>query len=432
MKAFIALLLYRIVFLSLTPLLLLALVLRSKNMPAYRQRLLERLGLTFKPTLKNGVVIHASSVGEVIALKHFIETLLSTQPNIPVTVTTFTPTGSEQVLKSFGSRVQHYYLPLDNIISTTLFLKRLKPKAIVFMETELWPNIVAQCSSCNIPLLLINGRLSANSMRQYKKLSALITPTLNRFAHILTQSQSNLANFIHLGAHSKRCKNSGNLKYDISITPEITAKQAELVQQIAAPRKVWVVASTHAGDEALALKAFKPLHDKDKSLLLVLIPRHPERFDSVATLCEEKGFSYSRRSRNTPITNNTAIWLLDTLGELLPTCALADIVTMGGSFNDIGGHNPLEPALFKKPIIVGPNMSNFSEVLTQLLEAQAIVQLPEFTESNDMATLLSTKVDELLNDDKQQQSLGENAYTIVQSNQGASQLSIECLNRLIK
>lgn len=430
-KFFISLFIYRIVFLLLLPIVLILLLLRSKTMPAYRQRLAERLGfsLLFNTWKKNGIVLHAASVGEVIAIKSLVEKHLKASPNTPLTITTFTPTGSEQVTKLFGDRVQHCYLPLDNIISTSLFLWALKPKAMVFMETELWPNLLSLCAFHNIKLLLINGRLSAKSMRQYKKLAWLITPSLNLFHKILTQSEDNLKHFLSLGAHSSRCENSGNLKYDISVTPEVTLKQESLALSIESPRKVWLVASTHQGDEELTLKAFKKLYAEDSTALLVIIPRHPERFDAVAKLCEDHEFSLSRRSLKQPVTASTAIWLVDTLGELLPVCALADIVTMGGSFSHIGGHNPLEPALFKKPIIVGPNMSNFKEVLAQLLSAKGIEQL---TESNNMSEQLAESVQTYLASPEQGNVMGENAYRVVQSNQGASDKTLTEINALLQ
>ena len=173
-------------------------------------------------------MIHAASVGEVIALTPLIEQLLHTDPELPITLTTFTPTGSAQVQKHFSSRVQHCFLPLDLFPCTQLFLSRLQPKLIIFMETELWPNLINQCANKQIKLLLINGRLSAKSMKNYKKITPLMTPALNHFDTILCQSQDNLTNFLQLGAHNDRCCVSGNLKFDIGINANILDKQAQL------------------------------------------------------------------------------------------------------------------------------------------------------------------------------------------------------------
>ena len=428
MRNFLALFLYRLLFLLLTPILLIVLLIRSINHSEYRQRLTERLGLLSKKLKTGGIVVHAASVGEVIALKPFITQLIAQHPNTAITVTTFTPTGSAQVSKLFGKQVQHCYLPLDNIISTQLFLQRLKPQAMVFMETELWPNLIAQCQAKNIKLLLVNGRLSDKSMGSYQKLNWLITPAIQRFDSILTQSQVNQDNYLAMGASSDRCQLSGNLKFDISLNADVAAKQTELANLITEKRNIWLIASTHPGDEALTLKAFELVKQQDNSALLIIVPRHPERFEQVAKLAEDAGNKVLKRSKKQAVTLSTNVWIIDTLGELLAACALADVVTMGGSFNEIGGHNPLEPALFQKPVIVGPNMSNFKEILLQLISAQAIVQIAE---NDTMPQTLATEVLRLLSDNTAAQLLGKNAYQVVQANQGATQRSLTALQNLL-
>jgi len=435
----ISLLIYRILLLLLLPVLLVFLLIRSKNNKAYRERLLERLGYFPKPADQGGIIVHAASVGEVIALKSFIERLLLTYPNLPITITTFTPTGSAQVKKLFGNKVQHGYLPLDLFPCTALFLQRLKPKMMIFMETELWPSLISQCSNKNIKLLLINGRLSNKSLSSYKKITPLIEPCINRFDKILTQSQENLSHFLQLGAHTHRCINSGNLKFDISINEQVTNKKAELAKLLFAEdnqtkRTILLAASTHEGDEIIVLAAFKELLIEHPQLLLVLVPRHPERFDQVAKLCLEQSFSLARRSENTMVSNEQ-IWLLDSLGELMAAFALSDIVTMGGSFSEVGGHNPLEPALFNKPVIVGHNMSNFNEIMQQLRQENAIIELSDnlITSSpkNSSATQLAVEVSKLLQQPEQQLHLGNNAQKVVLANQGASKLTLQEVQAII-
>jgi 3-deoxy-D-manno-octulosonic-acid transferase len=345
-----------------------------------------------------------------------------------ITITTFTPTGSEQVKTLFGQQVQHCYLPLDSIVATTLFLKRLQPKAMVFMETELWPNLIAQCHQQNIKLMLINARLSEKSMRSYRKISWLITPTIAKFDRILAQSQVNQDNYLALGANNEHCQLVGNLKFDISVNADVEAKRVELSSFLPKERKVWLVASTHPGDEKIALAAFEIIKQHDHSILLVIVPRHPERFQQVGQLCEQYGNKLIKRSGKTPVLSDTNVWLLDSLGELLAAYSLADVVTMGGSFSPIGGHNPLEPALFSKPVIVGPNMSNFSEVKTQLDHQQAIVQLHG---DNDFSAQLSAKVIHCLTDKAYSAALGENAFEVVKENQGASLKSVMQLKALL-
>ncbi|MDX2366901.1 MAG: lipid IV(A) 3-deoxy-D-manno-octulosonic acid transferase, partial [Colwellia sp.] len=403
---------------------------RSTSNRQYRQRLSERLGFIPKPYEKNGIIVHAASVGEVIALTPLIEQLLQTYPELPITLTTFTPTGSAQVKKQFKSRVQHCFLPLDILPCTQFFLTRLQPKLMIFMETELWPNLINQCAKKQIKLLLINGRLSTNSMKSYKKISALITPTLNHFDKILCQSQDNLTNFIQLGAHNDRCFVSGNLKFDISINTSILDKQAQLTTLLPKHRQLWLVASTHQGDEEIALTAFKQIKSLFPTLLLVLVPRHPERFNSVEKLCLSRDFTLVKRSENNPVESQD-IWLLDTLGELMAAYSLADIVTMGGSFSHIGGHNPLEPALFKKPIVVGSDMSNFTDVLKQLKQLEGIVQLPVNQTSKGQSSQLAKMIINLLQDTPTAELLGKQAHQVVMNNQGASDRTLSQVQELM-
>jgi len=412
--------------LAILPFILIFFLLRSRTNKAFRHRLTERFAILPKSLKAGGIVVHAASVGEVIALRPFIEKLLIAYPALPITLTTFTPTGSAQVIKLFSDRVQHCYLPLDIYPCTWLFLKKLKPKAMVFMETELWPNIIAQTVNRDIKLLLVNARLSTHSMKSYQKLKWLIQPSLNHFNKILPQSQENIQNFMKLGADKSRCHCLGNLKFDISNNSKIDEKKIELAEFFSKKRKLWLVASTHQGDELLALKVFKRLQPVYPELLLVLVPRHPERFKVVAELCSTQEVSFVQRSTNSHVIDSTQVWLLDSLGELMAAYALADIVTMGGSFSEINGHNPLEPALFKKPIIVGPHMGNFTEINQQLNEVQGIVQL----KSKDIQELTQA-VKSLLIDENKQHMLGNNAYQVIIENQGASQRSLEQLQLLL-
>jgi 3-deoxy-D-manno-octulosonic-acid transferase len=418
----IALFLYRITLLLLFPVVMLLLVIRSKNNPAYRQNLKQRLGFFPKPFYTDGIVVHAASVGEVLALRSFIEQLLIEYSHLPITVTTFTPTGAEQVKKLFGHRVQQGYLPLDILPFTTLFLNRVKPKMVIFMETELWPNLISQCSNRGIKLLLINGRLSDKSMQNYKKLNSLIKPTLQAFDSILTQSKENFDNFIELGANEATCSISGNLKFDMKVDAALAEKQVQLQSLLPQNRPILLLASSHQGDEQMMITALKSILTKQPDVLLVIVPRHPERFEQVEYLCLKQGLTLTKRSHNTLVSTEN-IWLLDTLGELMPALACVSVVIMGGSFSSIGGHNPLEPALFSKPIVVGNDMSNFREITQQLLAENGIIQINHLNNVSEH-TLLTETLLNLLKDTKQQSALGENALKVVKCNQGATQNTI--------
>jgi 3-deoxy-D-manno-octulosonic-acid transferase len=220
------------------------------------------------------------------------------------------------------------------------------------------------------------------------------------------------------------------VKFDISVNQIIKDKQQELAEFVVTERLIWVVASTHKGDESIALNAFAELLKSLPQLLLIIVPRHPERFNDVASLCVAQGYNIARRSTQEKVTRDKQVWLLDSLGELLPTCALASVVTMGGSFSDIGGHNPLEPALFKKPIVVGPNMSNFVEVMQQLVAEKGIIELTD-QDNAKMTDELSKVIADILLSEKTQQTLGENAYRVVTQNQGASARSVKQLLTLL-
>lgn len=432
-KQQLVLLSYRFILLLLAPVILIFLLWRSISNKAYRARLPERFGLIKNTFQQHGIVIHAASVGEVFALKALVEKLLIQYPHTPITFTTFTPTGSEQVYKLFGERVQHCYLPLDFIFATSWFLKTLKPKIMIFMETELWPNLVRQAKKQEIKLVLINGRLSASSMKSYTKISSLITPCIQQFDHILTQSEENQQNFLTLGAKVSHCDVSGNLKYDMSMNDNIIKVSKTLNQYLPKNKKIWVMASTHQGDEDIALASYKTLSKQYPELLLVIVPRHPERFSLVKELAENAGFITQTRSSNEVVNDNCQVWVLDSLGELMALYGLADFITMGGSFSAIGGHNPLEPAWFKKPIIVGPKMHNFNDIMQQMLSNNALIQLNDTDNhsiqlTHTLTSWLTEKTTDDTNNNKSTAALGERAHQVVKKNEGAVEIT---LNKII-
>jgi len=416
---------YRILWLLLLPLLLLVLVIRSRNHPEYRQRLSERLGLNRGKLKPTDIVLHAASVGEVLALKPLVHSLQNNHPELSITFTCFTPTGSAQIEKLFGNSVQHCYLPLDTWPCTSLFLNAIKPSAIIFMETEIWPNLLHQCDNRRIKTLIINGRLSNRSLPKYQKLHRLITPSLNLLADIYCQSKENQENFRSLAVKRDKCKNVGNLKFDIKINTQLKQKIEELAPLVDANRRLLLLASSHKGDEARFIKHYTALKQDFPDLLMGIVPRHPERFDAVAQLCQEHQLQVARRSERKSPSQADDVWLVDTLGELLAISSFASIVVMGGSFSSIGGHNPLEPALFKKPVIVGPDMSNFTEIMQQLEQVDGVVKTTGQDED------LYNTINQLMKNEQSISAIGEHAFSVVQNNQGATEKTRQRIVELI-
>lgn len=415
---------YRILTRVGLPLVIGAFMLRSINQRAYRQRLAERLGVL--PPMRTGsIVIHAASVGEVIALKPFIRGALERFPDLPITVTTFTPTGSEQVGKLFGDSVQHCYLPIDSPGCVKRFLRAIQPRALVVMETEIWPNLLQQCHVSGVKLCLINGRISSRSLPRYQKLRSLIAPTLAVLEQILSQSQADRERFIALGSDPGRTHCAGNIKYDLT-APENINQQINNLRSTLTERKVWVVGSTHEDEEAIVIAAYQQLLKQMPTLLLIWAPRHPERVNAIATQLGGEGFTWVKRSAALAPSHEHQIWLIDTMGELLLFYALADVCTVAGSFGQTGGHNPLEPALFAQPINVGPMMGHFEDILTQLTARDAIVSLPSCE-----ALALATSVETLLSNPVHAKAMGTRALEVLRENQGATASSLKMLEDLL-
>lgn len=416
--------LYQLAGMVLLPLIIIALLVRSRKQPEYRARLLERLGFCSKAKGKGGIIIHGASLGEITSLKPFITQVLEQFPNIPVTVTSFTPAGSKQVEHLFGQRVNHTYLPFDIPVCNWIFLNRLKPSVIVFMETELWPSLTFQAKKSNAKLMLINARLSNKSVTQYQKVSRLIKLTLNQFDTIQAQSPENAARFISLGAPENHVANKGNLKFDIA-KPENINSEANRLKKISGNRPVWTVGSSHTDEEDLLIDVFLALKKHVPTLLLVLAPRHSERYKAIEGKLQTHNLTYNCRSNKASLSAAADVWLIDTIGELLLFYAVADICTVAGSFDDTGGHNTLEPALFGKVITVGPHTHGTQELNNALLEANALLQHSSLSTkdiTNELLSLFSSK--------QKQEELGNNAEAFLAKNRGATQSAITALEKL--
>ncbi|WP_445767100.1 lipid IV(A) 3-deoxy-D-manno-octulosonic acid transferase [Rheinheimera sp.] len=404
--------LYSTALLLLTPVLLLYFLLRSRKDPAYRKRFSERLALQPVPAQAvGGIVVHAVSVGEVVAATPLIKALQRQYPDLTLTVTCTTPTGSARIVNTFGAGVYHCYLPLDTPGAVKRFLGKLQPQAVILLETELWPNLLQQCRKALIPTVVVNARLSARSAKGYRRWYGFSQLALHNISLLLAQDQATARRFAALGwpAQLKVC---GNLKYDMTVPAQIDTVAAQFRSQLSG-RNVWVAGSTHAGEDELLLQAFQQLKPQFPQLLLIIVPRHPERFDTVAQLISQAGLSYLRRSSGQQVTPQHDVMLADTMGELLAWYQLADVVFIGGSLIARGGHNPLEAMYFAKPVQSGPHVFNFALAYQWLQQADAVNWVA------DVASLVSSTA-QLLQQPQQAAKQGAKALALYQRHGGAT------------
>ena len=419
--------LYTLLFHLGLPLVAIRLWLRARKAPAYARRIGERFALNLPVMQPGGIWVHAVSVGESIAAAPMIRELLKRYPQLPITVTCMTPTGSERIQALFANepRIQHCYLPYDLPWAAARFLERVKPRLGVIMETELWPNHIHQCAKRGIPVALANARLSARSAKGYARFAGLTRPMLEEMSLIAVQTEAEAERFRLLGARPECVEVTGSIKFDLSIDPQLLIKARALREQWQAQeRPVWIAASTHEGEDEIVLSAHRQLLASYPNGLLILVPRHPERFNSVFQLCQREGFATVRRSSGEPVAAQTQVLLGDTMGELLFLYALADSAFVGGSLVPNGGHNLLEPAALAKPVLSGPHLFNFLEIAAKLREAAALEEVED-------AQGLALAVQRLFELPQDAQRMAEAGLKVMQLNQGALQRLLDGLARLM-
>jgi len=385
---------------------------RSRLTPAYRRRWGQRLG--FGPPAPAGCVwLHAVSVGEVNAALPLIDALQRAHPDLPLLVTTTTPTGSDYLLSRLGQRVAHCYLPYDLPGAVQRFFRRQRPRLGIIMETELWPNLYAAAAAAKVPLLLTNARLSPRSARGYGRWPQLSRQTLERLAAVGAQTAADGERLVALGLPPARLTVTGNLKFD-AVAPDPAAGLA-LRRRLGEGRPVWLAASTHVGEEQAALSAHRLLRAEHPDAVLILAPRHPQRFADIARLCREQG--WATRLRSADDGQPCAVYLADSLGELPSLMAAADIVFVGGSLGTsltaTGGHNLIEPAQMGKPSLFGPYMNNFAELRELVLAAGAGKQVAN---DADLAAQLAA----LLADPARRAVMGQAAQALIAQHRGAT------------
>lgn len=407
------------------PLIAVRLLWRAWRAPDYAKRVGERFAIGLPPMQQEGIWIHAVSLGESIAAAPLIRELLARYPQLPITVTNMTPTGSARIQALFGARVQHCYLPYDLPWACARFFRHVRPRLAIIMETELWPNHIHQCARHGVPVALANARLSERSARGYGKLARLTAPMLAELSLIAAQTEAEAERFRQLGAHPACVEVTGSIKFDLRVDPELLVSAAELrASWGATQRPVWIAASTHAGEDEIVLAAHRQLLAREPQALLILVPRHPERFAAMAELSEREGFTTVRRSHGQAVTAGTQVLLGDTLGELLFLYALADLAFVGGSLVENGGHNLLEPAALGKPLLSGPHLFNFLEIAAQLRAAGDLVEV------NDARTLHDA-VQRLFAEPSQAAAMAEGGLSVLRANQGALERLLAGLARLL-
>ncbi len=416
--------LYTFLFTLAVPFILLRLYWRSFKAPDYRRRWRERLGFYPASAPTSVLWFHAVSVGEVEAVAPLVHHFLDQPNQEKILLTTTTPTGSARVEALFKGRVEHVYLPYDLPRVVNRFIKHFQPQIGVIVETEIWPNLYAGCGKNNIPLAIINGRLSDSSVVGYQKIRSLVDRTLANVSVIATQSEQDSTRFKQIGASAEQVQTVGNIKFDLTISATVLL-EGELLKEVTfANRFVFLAASTHRGEEEILLKIYQRVKKQHPNLLLVLVPRHPERFEAVTALSKKYKLNTIIRSSGQLCDQSTDVYVADTMGELRMIYAGADIAFVGGSLVPHGGQNALEAAAVGVPIMFGPYMMNFKEITRGLLAVEGACQCSDEAD-------VEQQLCRLINDVEKRQQMVRQAKQFVTKNQGALALIITVITGLL-
>lgn len=416
--------LYNLLIILALPFFLLRLKYRAKKSPAYASRIHERFGrVHFKP-VKPVIWLHAVSLGESIAATSLIKKLLVLYPTHQIVVTNMTPTGSLHIKKNFAEQIFNCYVPFDVFFAVKNFLKTVKPKICIIMETELWPNLLYYTNQQKIPMMLANARLSEKSARAYGLIQPLAKLMLRKINCIAAQSAEDAKRFVVLGADSSQVKIFGNIKFDIEIPQDLVEKGQALREKFGAQRPVFIAASTHEGEEVQILQAFHLIKKKIPTALLVLVPRHPERFQAVYDLAITRGFRVIKRSQPVDDAAVADIFLGDSVGEMFMYYAICDVAFVGGSLVPIGGHNFLEPAALGLPLLSGKALHHFAHISDLLVKAKALHIV------ENQAALAAAVID-LFQQPGKISSQGEAARQVFLSHQGALNKILDMIGSLV-
>jgi 3-deoxy-D-manno-octulosonic-acid transferase len=404
--------LYSVVLYALVPVTVYHLIWRGFRQREYFLRWNERYAVyDEQPRRQRTLWVHAVSVGEVNAAAPLVNALRTLRPDLRVLVTTITPTGSARVRALWGEAVEHVYLPYDLPGAVRRFLTHFRPHLALVMETELWPNLLLGCRDRDVPAYIVNARLSERSLRGYRVLRPLVSRALLTVRRVLAQSRADADRFVQLGAPRSRTLVIGNLKYDIPLDDSWPAFAVAFRERSGA-RPVWIAASTHPDEEAAVIAIHKRLRVHWPELLLLWAPRHPERFKAVTQQSVAAGWRVSTRKLTQWPDRNDAVFVIDTLGELMAFYACAQVAFVGGSLQEIGGHNLLEPAAVGTAIVTGPHLHNFSDIAAQLLQAGAL-------RVGASADAVGAEIEALLGDPAQRAAMADAGRALVSQGRGA-------------
>lgn len=400
---------YALLWLLATPLVVARLWLRSRGQRGYALRIGERFGRYAPVAATPRIWIHAVSVGETRAAAPIVEALARSHPGHRILLTHMTPTGRDTGVELFGDRVERAWLPYDQGFAVRRFLRHFRPELGLILETELWPRLLEECAAFGVPVVLANARLSERSARRYARFPALARWALSHLAGIAAQTPADAQRFESLGAHNVAV--IGNVKFDLAVPAETGQRGREFRARFGEARAVWVAGSTREGEEALLLDALAA-RTLEPHALLVIVPRHPQRFDEVARLALERGLAVARRSDAGAVDPGVRVVVGDSMGEMLAYYAAADVVLMGGSFLEYGSQNLIEACALGKPVIVGPHTYNFEEAADGAIAAGAAIRVADARAGLEAAAAIS-------GDRTRRAAMGERAAAFVAAHRGA-------------
>ncbi len=413
----------------LSPLICLILLFRKK----YRSGFLQKMGILSGLDIGNGlksspIWIHAVSVGEVMATIPLIRELKKKYPDVPVLLSTVTETGNFTARRNARDVDNVIFFPFDYPLIVRRIIAKIKPVAFITLETEIWPNFLRELARQAVPSMIISGRISGNSFKSYHFFRFFFKKVLSHVSFFCMQTQTDADRIAGIGASPEKVFVSGNIKFDHHI-PAITSERKKTIfseLNISSKQNIFIAGSTHRGEEEIVIEVYRYLKNKVNDLVLIIAPRHPERFDEVEEILKRKGVFYKRKTAIAPAPDHalSEVILLDTIGELSKIYSIGTVIFIGGSLVPVGGHNVLEPAVFSKPVIFGRFMGNFSEISKILLKKNAALQVSGEEEFASKALLL-------IEDPQLARRIGETAFEVIRENSGAMEKSMEVLDKIL-